>query len=247
MNLVSIITPVYNSEKYLAENIASVQSQTYANWEHILVDDYSTDKSADIILQCAAQDSRIKYIKLLKNSGAGIARNTAIKAAKGKYIAFLDSDDLWHPDKLKKQITFMEKNECYFSFTSYDIINEKGSVIKKNVEAKKTITYQVALYKNPIGCLTVIYDVQFFGKQLMPAIRKRQDYALWLKLLKTTNAYGINESLASYRKTTNSISSNKWNLIRYEWKIYREEEKLSLLSSSFYLFSAIVLKLKSYF
>lgn len=247
MNLVSIITPVYNSEKYLAENIASVQSQTYANWEHILVDDCSTDKSADIILQCAAQDSRIKYIKLLKNSGAGIARNTAIKAAKGKYIAFLDSDDLWHPDKLKKQITFMEKNECYFSFTSYDIINEKGSVIKKNVEAKKTITYQVALYKNPIGCLTVIYDVQFFGKQLMPSIRKRQDYALWLKLLKTTNAYGINESLASYRKTTNSISSNKWNLIRYEWKIYREEEKLSLLSSSFYLFSAIVLKLKSYF
>tara|TARA_R110002020_G_scaffold336426_4_gene551804 strand:+ start:73085 stop:73828 length:744 start_codon:yes stop_codon:yes gene_type:complete len=246
MNLVSIITPVYNSDKFLANNIASVQAQTYSNWEHILVDDCSTDNSADIILEYASKDSRIKYIKLQKNSGAGIARNTAIKAAKGKYIAFLDSDDLWHPEKLHMQIGFMEANNYHFSFTDYDMVNEAGQKISKLIKAKPVVTYKTALYKNPIGCLTVIFDVDFFGKQFMPAIRKRQDYALWLKLLKKTNGYGLGECLSSYRIGNDSISSNKFNLLKYEWKIYREEEGLSFFKSCFYLISAIFMKLKSY-
>lgn len=247
MNLVSIITPVYNSEKFLASNIASVQAQTYANWEQILVDDCSTDKSADIILECAAKDSRIKYIKLQKNSGAGIARNTAIKAAKGKYIAFLDSDDLWHPKKLYLQIHFMKVNNYHFTFTDYDMVNEAGQKISKLFKTKPVVSYKKALFKNPIGCLTVIFDVGFFGKQYMPAIRKRQDYALWLKLLKKTNGYGLSECLSSYRIGNESISSNKFDLLKYEWKIYREVEGLSYLKSSFYLISAIILKLKTYF
>lgn len=245
--MVSIITPVYNSERFLEECILSVLAQSFTNWEHILVDDCSTDKSAQIIKKYAIKDNRIKYVKQSQNGGAGVARNTAIELANGNYIAFLDSDDLWSPEKLRKQITFMESNNCYFSFSSYGIIDEDGNRVGDTVIAKPIVTYKKALYKNPIGCLTVVYDVSFFGKQYMPSIRKRQDYALWLKLLKSSNACGINEPLASYRRTKNSISSNKLDLIKYEWKIYREVEKFSYIKSSFYLLSAIVLKLKSYF
>lgn len=246
MNLVSIITPLYNSEKYLEQCIQSVISQTYKNWEHILVDDCSTDNSAAIVDKFLQSDRRLKYIKLKSNSGAGIARNTAIKAAKGKYIAFLDSDDLWHPNKLHLQIDFMEVNNYRFTFTDYDMVNEAGQKISKLIKTKSVVTYQSALYKNPIGCLTVLYDVDFFGKQFMPEIRKRQDYALWLKLLKKTNGYGLSECLSSYRIGNDSISSNKFNLLKYEWKIYREEEGLSFFKSCFYLISAIFMKLKSY-
>ena len=246
MNLVSIITPVYNSEKFLEQCIQSVISQTYKNWEHILVDDCSTDNSKAIVDKFLQSDTRVKYIKLKTNSGAGIARNTAIKSAKGKYIAFLDSDDIWHPEKLRMQIGFMEANNHHFTFTDYDLVNEAGQKISKLIKAKPVVSYRTALFKNPIGCLTVIFDVDFFGKQYMPAIRKRQDYALWLKLLKKTNGYGLSECLSSYRIGNDSISSNKFNLLKYEWKIYREEEGLSFFKSCFYLISAIFMKLKSY-
>lgn len=245
--LISIITPVHNSEQFVEECIRSVQSQDHEDWEHILVDDCSTDRSADIILKYAKKDSRIKYSKLEKNSGAGIARNTAIKAATGDYIAFLDSDDQWYPEKLSKQLAFMQKNKCHFSFTSYDKVDEEGKKLPQKVTCKKRVTYKTALFKNPIGCLTVMYDVGFFGKQYMPAIRKRQDYALWLRLLKKEDGLGLQEYLSSYRVRTGSISSNKLNLLKYEWKIYREEEGLSILKSLFYMVSAIFLKMKSYF
>ncbi|WP_281541814.1 glycosyltransferase family 2 protein [Maribacter aestuarii] len=247
MSLISIITPVYNSEKYISENIRSVQNQTYAYWEHILVDDCSNDSSAEIIKACASKDQRVKYHRLEKNSGAGVARNRAIELAKGNYIAFLDSDDLWYPEKLEKQLLFMKKNGYHFTSTDYDIMDEKGIKLPKYVKCKPLVTYSRALYKNPIGCLTVIYNVDFFGKQYMPSIRKRQDYALWLKLLKKTNGYGLNECLASYRVGNPSISANKLDLLKYEWKIYRDVEGFSFFKSSFYLVSAIVLKLKSYF
>ncbi|MFS4492767.1 glycosyltransferase family 2 protein [Maribacter sp. 2308TA10-17] len=245
--LVSIITPVFNSQKYISDTLESVVSQTYSNWEHILVDDCSSDASESIIKSYLAKDPRIKYHRLERNSGAGIARNKAISLAKGRYIAFLDSDDLWHPEKLEKQLSFMEKNGYHFTFTDYDVIDEKGQKLSKKVKAKSFLTYKKALYKNPIGCLTVIYDTHFFEKQYMPSIRKRQDYALWLKLLKKTNGYGLNEYLASYRTGNDSISANKIDLLKYEWQIYREVEGLSWLKSSFYLLSAIVLKLKTYF
>lgn len=247
MSLVSIITPVYNSEKYIEGTIESVQAQTHTNWEHILVDDCSSDNSKAIIESYQEQDPRIKYYGLQENSGAGMARNKGIEFAKGKYIAFLDSDDVWYPEKLEKQLHFMEQNNYHFTFTDYDQINEAGQRLSKVLKCKPIVTYKNALYKNPIGCLTVIYDVDFFGKQYMSSIRKRQDYALWLKLLKKTNGYGLNECLASYRVGNESISANKLDLLKYEWKIYRDEENLPFLKSTFYLISAIVLKMKSYF
>lgn len=247
MSLVSIITPVYNSEKYLADTIASVQSQTHTHWEHILVDDCSNDGSAALIASYQKKDPRIKYYKLESNSGAGVARNKAIELAQGEYIAFLDSDDQWYPTKLEKQLGFMRKNGYHFTFTDYDMINDAGEKLPKLMKAKPVLTYRKALYKNPIGCLTVMYDVGFFGKQYMPSIRKRQDFALWLTLLKKTNGHGLNECLASYRVGNTSISSNKLGLLKYEWQIYREVEGLPLAQSVFYTVSAIVLKLKSYF
>lgn len=247
MATISIITPVYNSEKFIEECIQSVISQSYRDWEHILVDDCSKDESAKIILAYAESDQRIKYLKLTKNSGAGVARNKAIELAKGDFIAFLDSDDLWHPSKLQKQLTFMKANNFHFTFTGYNKIDEKGVCLHQKVFAKQKVTYKTALYKNPIGCLTVMYNIDFFGKQYMPKIRKRQDYALWLKLLKKTDAYGLNECLSTYRTGNESISSNKLGLLKYEWKIYREVEGLSFFKSSFYLFSAVILKLKTYF
>lgn len=245
--LVSIITPVYNSEKYLADTIASVQAQGYAHWEHILVDDCSTDNSKALIQSFQKKDPRIKYHRLTENGGAGVARNRAIELAQGQYIAFLDSDDQWYPEKLERQLQFMQRHGYHFTFTDYDMVDEAGQRLAKRIRCKPKVTYQSALYKNPIGCLTVIYSVDFFGKQFMPSIRKRQDYALWLHLLKKTDGYGLNECLASYRTGNASISANKFDLLTYEWKIYREVEGLSWFQSAFYLVSAIILKLKSYF
>ena len=245
--MVSIITPVYNSEAYLSDCINSVLNQNYPDWEHILVDDCSTDGSSRIIEKYASQDNRIIYYKLLTNSGPGIARNKAIEMAKGRYIAFLDCDDIWFPQKLEKQVDYMQKNDYRFTFTSYVHMDESGRYRDKTIIAPKEVSYKRALFKNPIGCLTAMYDSEFYGKQYMPEIRKRQDYALWLKLLKRSKAYGIQECLAAYRLQKKSVSSNKFSLIKYEWFIYRKEEKLSFFKSVFYLSSAIFLKLKSYF
>lgn len=245
--LVSIITPVHNAERFLPSCLNSVAAQTHKEWEHILVDDCSNDTSWAILERAAERDDRIRIFRLDTNSGAGVARNKAIEMARGNYIAFVDSDDRWYPEKLAKQLAFMKQNKYYFTFTSYDKLDEQGDLQTRIVNAKPEVTYKNALYKNPIGCLTAMYSVGYFGKQYMPEIRKRQDYALWLKLLKKANAYGLNEVLASYRMRGNSISSNKFSLLKYEWKIYREEEKLPFLTSLFYLFSAIVLKMKSYF
>ncbi len=238
---------MYKAEKYLADHLASVQAQTYDNWEHILVDDCSPDGSAALIKSFQERDQRIQYHRLEKNSGAGVARNKAIELAKGDYIAFLDSDDQWHPEKLEKQLSFMRENDYHFTFTDYDMVDEVGQKLSKYIKCKPLVTYKTALYKNPIGCLTAMYNVNFFGKQYMHSIRKRQDYALWLKLLKKVNGHGLNECLASYRTGNESISANKLDLLKYEWKIYREVEGLSFFKSAFYLLSAVVLKLKSYF
>ena len=244
---VSIITPVYNAEPYLAACIESVLTQTYKDFEHILVDDMSTDSSAEIIQEYAESDPRIRHFQLEQNSGPGIARNKAIVMAEGRYIAFLDCDDLWKPEKLEKQVRFMKDNGHVFTFSSYELMDGAGGLLGRRVKAPEKVTYQSALYKNPIGCLTAVYDTDFYGKQYMPAIRKRQDYALWLKLLKKADGHGIQEPLAIYRVQKDSVSSNKLSLIKYEWMIYRKEEGLGLFQSTFYLISAIGLKLKSYF
>ena len=232
--LVSIITPSYNSSKYIHETITSVLSQTYMNWEMIIVDDFSTDNSTSIIQKALLTDSRIKLIKLKRNSGPAVARNKAIEVASGKYIAFLDSDDLWYKDKLEKQLKFMGQKEIYFTFSSYNIIDKNGKEIGL-FKTKKTIDYYDLLKTNSIGCLTAIYNVEVLGKIFMPIISKRQDLGLWLKILKLLNqTQGIIEPLASYRISDESVSSNKIDSALYQWKIYRDIENIGFFRSVYY-------------
>lgn len=233
--LVSIITPLYNAEKFIEETIGSVLNQTYKNWEMIIVDDCSTDRSPAIVDSYAKKDSRVRLIKLEENSGAAIARNTAIQHAQGRYIAFLDSDDLWTPDKLEEQIAFMKGKDIALSFTSYIKMDEDG-IEKGQVHVPKQVSYSQLLKSNVIGCLTAIYDVKKIGKVTLPNIRKRQDHALWLKILKehTQYAYGLNKPLARYRLREDSISSNKLQAASYQWKLYRDIERLDILKSIYY-------------
>ena len=233
--LVSIIMPNHNGELFIKESILSIREQTYDYWEVIIVDDCSTDASVKIIQKLATKDQRIKLIPLEVNGGPAKARNCAIKEAKGRYIAFLDSDDLWHPDKLEKQISFMQKNEIALSYTGYYHISEKTGEIIDQVSVPSKVDYSELLKQNIMGCLTVIYDREKLGKVYMPDIKKRQDFALWLDILKKIPyAYGMNESLAYYRVRKTSVSSNKLIASQYNWKLYREVEKLPLYKAIYY-------------
>lgn len=243
-DLISIVMPVYNAEKFLKETIESVRKQTYGNWELILIDDNSSDKSLDIIKQYSQVDKRIFYISLSKNSGAAYARNLAIKKASGEYIAFLDSDDLWLPEKLERQYDFMEKNEIAFSGTAYEQITENGMRTGKIIRPPEQTNYQKALWNNPIGTLSAMYSVKRLGKVYGPCIRKRNDYALWLKILKKTDyVYGISEVLAFYRIRKNSLSRNKISLVKYQWQLYRNIEQLSIADSFLHVCYTILSKL----
>jgi teichuronic acid biosynthesis glycosyltransferase TuaG len=220
--LVSIITPSYNSAKYIAETIQSVQNQTYTNWEMIIVDDCSTDDTEKIIKEIQQIDFRIFFYKLDRNSGSGVARNFAVEKANGNYIAFLDSDDLWKPNKLLRQLTFMKNNNLPITFSFYEKINEKGSLLNKTVCSPKAISYRMLFYCNWIGNLTGIYSVDFFGKISITSFRKRQDWALWLTLIKQVkNVIPVPESLAYYRVRKDSISASKIKLIENNYLIYR--------------------------
>ncbi|MFN3554385.1 MAG: glycosyltransferase family 2 protein [Bacteroidales bacterium] len=232
--LVSIITPLHNSAQYIAETIDSVMAQTYTHWELIIVDDCSEDNSFEIAQDYARKDARIKLLRLTQNSGAAVARNTAIEKAEGRFIAFLDSDDQWKPQKLEKQLSFMIANNHAFAFTAYEKMDEKGKPAG-SIDVPLSVSYKDLLRTCSIGCLTVIYDTHLLGKVFMPLIEKRQDYGLWLKILKTIpKAYGMQEKLALYRVRSNSLSGNKINAARYQWKVYREVEKLNLFKSSYY-------------
>lgn len=244
--LVSIVTPVYNSEKFISETIQTVKNQTYQNWELLLVNDYSTDNSENVIREYEKQDDRIKLINLEKNSGAAIARNTGIEKAKGKYIAFLDSDDLWDNQKLEKQVNFMKENNYEFTFTSYEFADENGKGNGKVVRVPEKINYKQALKNTTIWTSTVIFDAEKLGKDLisMPNVRRGQDTATWWKVLKTgIVAYGINESLSFYRRSNNTLSSNKIKALKRTWNLYRNVEKLSFFTSLYnfcwYCFNAV--------
>ena len=234
-NLVSIITPSYNSARFISLTIESVLAQTYENWEMIIVDDCSPDNSNEIIKKYCKKDNRIKLIKLEKNVGPAVARNIAIKEAKGKFISFLDADDLWLPEKLEVQIKFMKTHDLVFMYSAYKVIDEDGNDLGIFVPPEE-VTYYSILKTNPIGCLTAIYDAEKLGKVYMPDILKSQeDYAAWLKILKQIKkTKGIKEPLAIYRIRKNSVSSNKLKAAKYQWKIYREVEKLDLIRSIYY-------------
>lgn len=229
---VSIITPTYNSHQFIEETINSILNQTYNNWELLITDDCSTDETLQIINGFANKDHRIKIFQLETNSGAGIARNNSIKHASGRFISFCDSDDKWKPNKLEKQIKFMLDNNLALSFSSYDVIAEQKENIIDKVKAPKKVTYNMMLRNNYIGCLTAMYDSEKIGKVYMPEIRNRQDWALWLHILKKTQyAMGMQENLAVYRNRIKSISSNKVEMIKYNWIIYREIERFSIIKT----------------
>lgn len=222
--LVSIITPFHNAAQFIAQTLVSVQSQTYIHWEHILVNDASTDASIDIVKKTAIKDARLKVINLSHNQGAAYARNKAIDIAKGTYIAFVDADDLWHKEKLARQIHFMQMNNCPVSFTSYVHIDEHGKEIGKRVMALPKLSFKKQRLNNYIGNLTGIYNAEVLGKIRVPNIRKRQDWALWLEAIKRSNrsALGLSEDLAYYRIREDSMSADKKRLIKYNYLFYRK-------------------------
>tara|TARA_B110000459_G_scaffold120698_1_gene133009 strand:- start:135 stop:887 length:753 start_codon:yes stop_codon:yes gene_type:complete len=242
--LVSIITPSYNSSKFIEGCIDSVISQTFQNWEMIIVDDCSNDNSREIISDLSTKDDRLKFISLKKNIGAAAARNIAIREAKGKYIAFLDSDDIWIKDKLEKQIAFMNEKDIAFSFTCYQPISEDGMEKYSVIKAPKKMTYHSYLKNTIIGCLTVIIDKEKTGDFQMPNIRSSHDMALWLLIMKRGfSAYGLDENLAYYRIVSNSNTSKKWKAAKEVWDVYRKVEKLNIIYSVYnfigYAYNAI--------
>ena len=231
---VSIIMPTYNCAKFIGKTIESVIAQTYENWELIIVDDCSKDNTEEVVSKY--KDNRIKYHRLENNSGAAVARTEAMKKARGSYMSFLDSDDLWKKDKLEKQLEFMNKNNYNFTCTEYEQIDEEGNKLNKVIKVKKRADYNRILLDCPVGNSTVMYNVEKLGKFEVPNIRKRNDDALWLQILKKEKyIYGMPDILMEYRIRSNSISSNKLSLVKYHWQLYREIEHLSVFRSVFHI------------
>lgn len=228
---ISIITPVYNCEKLIEKTIECVLNQTYKNWEWLLVDDCSPDDSAIIIKKYAKNDNRIKYFKLSENSGAAVTRNKALAESTGRFVAYLDADDLWKNDKLEKQVKFMLENQYSFTCTDYEKITETGNSLNKIIKIPKKVDYNLFLRNTIIQTVGVMVDTKLTGKELlkMPNIRRRQDAATWCQLLKNGHdCYECPENLSYYRVVTNSLSSNKFKAIKMNWYWYRKIEKLSL-------------------
>lgn len=231
--LVSVIMPVYNCEAFVGEAIQSVVSQTYKNIELIIVDDGSTDRTADVIARFQKANTYIKYYKFDINSGAAQSRNYAIKMATGKYLAFLDSDDIWVPNKLERQIRFMEDNNYNFTCTDYGKIDELGKRKKIVVSCLTEYDYDTFLRNCP-GNSTVIYDTDALGKFYATDIRRRNDFVMWLQVIKKAGlAYGLNEVLGYHRERENSISISKIRLVKFQWIVYRKIENLSFFKCCF--------------
>ena len=224
-DLVSIIMPSYNTGKYIEKTINSVLSQTYENWELIIVDDCSDDNTDDAVKPYLS-DERIKYFKNEKNCGAAVSRNYALKQAKGKWIAFLDSDDLWASDKLKKQIAFMEKNGYRFSYTDYEEMDENGNPLGITVTGPSKITKAGFFNYCWVGCLTVMYDAEFVGLIQIEDIKKNNDYAMWLKVCEKADCYLLKENLAFYRRgRSGSVSSHSiFKMMVWHYKLYKDAE-----------------------
>lgn len=230
--LVSVIMPSYNTAKFISETIESVLAQTYPNWELIIADDCSTDDT-DAVVRPYLADGCIRYIKNEKNSGAAVSRNRALREAKGKWIAFLDSDDLWLPEKLEKQIAFMEQNNCRFSYTNYIEIDENSVPNGRSVTGPKKITRHGMYNYCWMGCLTVMYDAETVGLVQIADIKKNNDYAMWLKVCEKADCYLLDEVLAKYRKRSGSISNHGYTkLIKWHYKLYREAEKKNSIVSA---------------
>jgi teichuronic acid biosynthesis glycosyltransferase TuaG len=227
--LVSVITAAYNAEGFIAETIASVQAQSLSDWEMLIADDASSDRTAEIVSTIAAQDPRVRLIRLEQNGGVARARNAALEQARGRYIAFLDSDDLWLPEKLERQIAFMREHDAAVSYTAFRRINEDGSSPGRLVQVPTRLTYRQLLKNTAIATLTGMVDTAKTGPIRMTEAR-RDDFILWLSILKRGfTAYGLQEDLARYRVVTGSLSSRPKRSAAWTWSVYRRVEKLNLL------------------
>lgn len=220
--LVSVIMPAFNAEAFISEAIQSVIQQTYSNWELIIVDDHSTDSTKKIIESHSISEHRIRSLYNLKNRGTDYSRNKAIEAANGTFIAFLDADDLWKPEKLEKQLKVLSKENVAACFSSYDLMDENGEELDMKIQALPVLSYDRLLKANYVGNLTGIYNAKLLGKVYCPSIKKRQDWALWLKVIEEGGPMeGIPEALAIYRVHKDSISTNKLEMLKYNYLVYR--------------------------
>ena len=238
-DLISIVVPVYKAESFIAKTIEQVMAQTYQNFELILVDDASPDKSADIIKRAAKKDSRIRLLQKNVNEGAAAARNSGIDCARGRYLAFLDADDYWYPKKLSRQLEFIKENGAGFTFTSYEFGDEDAMPTGKVVRAPKELDFRKALSRTVIFTSTVMIDLDKVPAELahMPSIAS-EDTATWWSILKAGyTAGGLDEVLVIYRRPKKSLSSNKLKAIKRIWGLYRKIAKLSVIESAFYFVS----------
>lgn len=228
--LVSVIMPSYNTAKYIERSIKSVQAQTYCDWELIIVDDCSTDNTDDIVVSYL-KDERIKYIKNDVNSGAAVSRNRALREAKGKWIAFLDSDDLWLPEKLEKQVAYMIKNDYKFTYTDYQI-QLNGEWLPYIYYGPNVVNERKMKDYCYFSTITVMYERERVGLVQIEPVRKNNDYAMWLKIIKKSPCYRLPESLSCYIKHEGSISSgSKLKLIKHHYIMWRVAEKKSVIAA----------------
>lgn len=232
-DLVSIIMPSYNCGNYVEETIRSVQAQSYKNWEILFVDDRSTDDTMSRIMALKGSDDRIKVFQNTQNSGAAVSRNIALRNAQGRWIAFLDSDDLWEPTKLEKQIRFMEEHNYAFSYTNYCEINEDSEETGVLITGPKHVTKAGMFAFCWPGCLTVMYDASKIGLIQIEDIKKNNDYAMWLKVCQKADCYLLDECLAKYRRgRAGSVSSHGIStMIKWHYKLFRDAEKMGVIPS----------------
>ena len=245
MAFFSIIIPLFNKENFILNTLQSVFNQSFTDYEIIIVDDCSTDNSLKIVMENSSD--KVKIVRHEINKGLSATRNTGIKNATAKYIAFLDADDLWKPRKLDLQIDFLLKNDLPFTFSFYECINESGESLNRRVEAPRNLSYTQLFFCNYVGNLTGIYDVEFFGKIAVSPIRKRQDWVHWLTILKKIrNAKPVPESLAYYRIRENSISASKLDLLKHNFAVYRTFHHynlvVSLLCMTGFLVTQLIIK-----
>lgn len=225
---VSVIIPVYNASKYIRKTIESVLNQTYKDIEIVLVDDCSKDNSKEIIDEFIKNHQNIVYHLQEKNTGAAVARNKALDLAKGRFVAFLDSDDLWYPEKIEKQLSLMVNKDIAFCYTAYEMIDDNDNLIKGKIKILQKAEYKHLLKRTMISTPTVLLDRQLIGDLKMPLRRTGQDYAFWLLLLRNVDAaYGIDEALVKVRRRGNSLSANKFRNIQDVWSIQTKNEKIN--------------------
>ena len=246
-DLISVIIPLYNSANFISPTLESVLNQTYQQFEVILVDDCSKDNTAEVVKRYADKDERIKYFLQSKNQGAAVARNRGMDEAQGRYIALLDSDDLWTPEKLEKQLAMMKSQNTGFVYCAYDYVDENGNPLKDKIKIKKLVNYKDLLTKTYISTPTVLIDRKATGDKRMPLRRTGQDYAYWLLLLRNTQAYGIDEALVHVRKREGSLSKNKFQHLKDIWETQTQFEQIPEWKAYIHVVRYIVFTIKKRF